>query len=565
MINPTINEYHAALRHDFCGFIERSFYELNPETEFLVNWHIEVMAAELEACRRGETKRLIINLNPRALKSHCTTVAFPAWLLGHDASAQIICVSYGQDLANKHAIDCRTLLGSDFYQSIFSTRLSSEKQAVQEFMTTQKGVRLATSVGGVLTGRGASYIIIDDPQKPEETLSDTQRKTTNQWFDQTLYSRLNDKRTGCIIIVTQRLHEDDLVGHVLSQSNWKVVRFPAIAEEDESYDIKTPYATRHFHRRAGEALHPAREPLDVLQNIRETQGEYHFSGQYQQAPAPFGGGMVKVAWFKTYTTKELPSKFDLILQSWDTANKPTQLADYSVCTSWGVKDKQVYLLHVLRKRLDYPALKRAVIEQAHAFQPTEILIEDKSSGTQLIQELIHEGMYGVRRYEPTMDKVMRLHSVTSTIENGFVHLPEKAEYLAEFLHELTSFAKAKYDDQTDSTSQALEWLKQHYIGQEFGLLKYLRRKAEKLGLCASSPKAAAETAQQSDQAIPSVRFNPSTPGPCSQCGATCIAVCSGQLHCNQCGFSWWPNGKAPEVFRVSRANVLSGRFGRERK
>ena len=110
MINPTINEYHAALRHDFCGFIERSFYELNPETEFLVNWHIEVMAAELEACRRGETKRLIINLNPRALKSHCTTVAFPAWLLGHDASAQIICVSYGQDLANKHAIDCRTLL-----------------------------------------------------------------------------------------------------------------------------------------------------------------------------------------------------------------------------------------------------------------------------------------------------------------------------------------------------------------------------------------------------------------------------------------------------------------------
>ena len=215
----------------------------------------------------------------------------------------------------------------------------------------------------------------------------------------------------------------------------------------------------------------------MLENIRERQGEYHFSGQYQQAPAPFGGGMVKVDWFKTYTTKELPSKFDLILQSWDTANKPTQLADYSVCTSWGVKDKQVYLLHVLRKRLDYPALKRAVSEQAHAFQPTEILIEDKSSGTQLIQELIHEGMYGVRRYEPTMDKVMRLHSVTSTIENGFVHLPEKAEYLAEFLHELTSFPKAKYDDQTDSTSQALEWLKQHYMGQEFGVLSCYRDSA----------------------------------------------------------------------------------------
>ena len=334
MLIIPMNEYHALLRQDFCGFIERSFYELNPETEFLPNWHIEELAAELEACRRGETKGLIVNLPPRSLKSHCATVAFPAWLLGHDPTAQIICASYGQDLANKHAMDCRAVMASSFFRSMFSTRLSPEKQAVQEFMTTQRGFRLATSVGGVLTGRGASIIIIDDPAKPDEALSETQRKLTNDWFDHTLYSRLNDKRTGCIIIVTQRLHEDDLVGHVMNQGSWKLVRFPAIAEEDEYHVVQAPYARRCFRRRAGEALHPEREPLEILQNIREMQGEYNFSAQYQQAPAPLGGGMVKYGWFKMFTANDLPSKFDFILQSWDTANKPAQLADYSVCTTW---------------------------------------------------------------------------------------------------------------------------------------------------------------------------------------------------------------------------------------
>ena len=213
---------------------------------------------------------------------------------------------------------------------------------------------------------------------------------------------------------------------------------------------------------------------------------------------------------------------------------------------------------MLRKRLDYPALKRAVSEQALAFQPTEILIEDKSSGTQLIQELIHDGIYGVRRYEPTMDKVMRLHSVTNIIENGFIHLPEKAEWLAEFMHELTSFPKGKFDDQTDSASQALDWIKQRYIAQEFGLVTYFRQEAEKLGFPCPLPAVAAETARASqscDQAIPSAKFNPLVPGPCPQCAATCVVFCSGQLRCNQCGHTWWSNGKAPEVARFSRAEA----------
>jgi predicted phage terminase large subunit-like protein len=481
MLSLTADEYAALLRRNLYAFIARTFYELNPDTEFRPNWHIEVIAAELEACWRGETTRLIINVPPRSLKSQAASVAFPAWLLGQKPGAQIICASYGQDLANKHAIDCRAVLSSGFYRSIFPTRLSPQRQAVHEFMTTQKGVRLATSVGGVLTGRGADYIIIDDPLKPDEALSETQRNAANAWYDHTLYSRLNDKKTGCIILIMQRLHEDDLVGHVLGQgNNWKVLRFPAVAEEDETYSIQTSLGPQRFQRRVGEALHPERESLEILQNIRETQGEYHFAGQYQQAPAPLGGGMVKAGWFKTYTDKELPTKFEMVFQSWDTANKPTELSDYSVCTTWGVKQKHIYLLHVLRRRMDYPALKRAVAEQAQAFRPKEIIIEDKASGTQLIQELIHEGVHGIRRYEPTMDKIMRLHAVSSTIENGFVHLPEKAEWLTEYLHELTTFPKGKHDDQADSTSQALDWIRQGYWGPGMGILNYYRQEYEKL-------------------------------------------------------------------------------------
>ncbi|MGA7381224.1 MAG: terminase family protein [Terriglobales bacterium] len=387
----TRSKLSAFLRQDFYAFTERCFYELNPTTPFLANWHLEVIAAELEACRRGEMTRLIINLPPRSLKSLFAN-AFVAFLLGKDPSVQIIAVSYAQELANKLASDCRTILTSPFYQALFpNTRLAPDRRAVHDFSTTRQGFRLSTSVGGVLTGRGADFIIIDDPLKPDEALSDTQRKSVNDWYDNSLYSRLNNKGRGCIILIMQRLHEDDLVGHVLSMEPWRVIRFPAIAEEDETYEIQKRYETQPFQRRAGEPLHLDREPLEVLGRIRETMGEYNFAGQYQQAPAPLGGGMVKEQWFKRYT--ELPSKFEQVFQSWDTANKPTELSDYSACTTWGVKEKHLYLIHVYRKRLGYPDLKRAVGEQAAAFKPNTILIEDRASGTQLIQELISEGVH----------------------------------------------------------------------------------------------------------------------------------------------------------------------------
>lgn len=458
MLTP--HEYRTVLRQDFMAFLERSFYTLNPQTPFAPNWHIELIAARLEACRLGQCRRLIINLPPRSLKSHLASITFPAWLLGHDPAVQVINVSYGQDLADKLARDSRMVMLTDWYQALFPTRLSGQRQATQDFMTTAQGGRLATSVGGVLTGRGADYLILDDPMKPDEALSATQRRAVNDWYDHTLYSRLNHKDTGVIILVMQRLHLDDLVGHVLAQEPWEVLSFPAIAEQEETFRIETVWGTRQHSRRVGDVLHPARESRETLERMRHTMGEYHYAGQYQQSPTPLGGGLVKQEWFRSYQPNQLPDPFDEILQSWDTANKPTELSDFSVCTTWGIKGQQLFLLHVLRKRLNFPELKRAVCEQAEVHRATVILIEDKASGIQLIQELVHEGLSNVTGFKPAGDKTMRLHAQTATIENGFVFLPTEAPWLTEYVHELTTFPKGKYDDQVDSTAQALAWVKE---------------------------------------------------------------------------------------------------------
>lgn len=457
----THKEYQTILKHDFMSFIERSFYELNPQTKLLIAPYIEVMATKLEACRQGKIKRLIINLPPRYLKSHCASIAFAAWLLGHRPATQIICASYGQSLSDKLALDCRKVMLSSWYQSLFKTRLDSDKQAVNKFMTTDMGFRMATSVGGVLTGHGADFIIIDDPLKPEDALSEPGRNAVNNWFDSTLLSRLNNKTTGCIIIIMQRLHQDDLVGHVLGQDKWEVVSFPAIAESDKAFHIESIIGTKIVKRLEGEPLHAARESLTMLEITRQNITSYNFSSQYQQNPQPVGGAVVKSNWLQYYEPAVELSTFPLILQSWDTANKSSELNDYSVCTTWGVKNNRYYLLHVLRKRLEYPDLKRSVKEMVTQFKPHAILIEDKSSGIALIQDLKNDGVSRIVPYLPNagMDKEMRLFAQTALFENGQVFLPQQAPWLDEYKNELFSFPGTKYDDQVDSTTQALDYLK----------------------------------------------------------------------------------------------------------
>jgi predicted phage terminase large subunit-like protein len=451
-----LHELDAILRNEFVFFIMKVFKTVSPGEPFLENWHIEAMAHYLLKVVRGETRRLIITIPPRHLKSICTSVALPAFILGQDPTRRMICVSYSTDLAVKHANDFRTVVKSDWYRRLFpATRIDPAKDTQTEIMTTRKGFRLATSVGGTLTGRGGNLIIIDDPIKPDEAMSDTTRERLIEWCGNTLLSRLDHKEQGAIILVMQRLHVGDLVGHFLAQGGCEHLNLPAIAEVEETIEIGPE---RYHVRQVGDLLHAARESRATLDLQKAGMGSAKFAAQYQQAPVPPGGNMIKWEWFHWYDPKEIT--FKEVVISWDTAIKPTELADYSVGTVWGARGDFSYLIDVIRERLDFPALRRKVIEvyqrwrQSHT--PT-ILVEDAGSGASLIQEL-GDHQIPVIPIRPEGDKVMRLNAQLAKIEGGAVHLPRQAPWLDNLRSEVLAFPHGLHDDQVDSMSQALNWM-----------------------------------------------------------------------------------------------------------
>jgi hypothetical protein len=293
----------AIVRNDFRALVEKVFMTLTPGQKFIRSWHLEAIAYQLERVRKGEIKRLIINMPPRSLKSIMASVAYPAYLLGLDPTRRIICTSYSGELAKKHSNDFRAVLDAKWYRGTFPrTRVGPFKNNETEIEMTERGFRLATSVGGTLTGRGGDTIIIDDYIKPDDALSETRRSAANQWFTNTLLSRLDDKRTGAIIVVMQRVHMDDLTGFLTEQSDgWEMLNLPAIAEHDQSIPC---WNGAFYHRKAGEVLSPEREPLDVLEDMKLQIGSDAFSAQYQQMPVPPGGAMIKRAWIARYA--ELP-------------------------------------------------------------------------------------------------------------------------------------------------------------------------------------------------------------------------------------------------------------------
>jgi hypothetical protein len=274
---------NAMLRSDFKRFLHRCMLTLNPGADFLPNWHIDAIAHQLQCVRSGEVARLIINMPPRYLKSLTVSVIFPAFLLGHNPHLKIFGISYGTELSGKHAADFRAIVESAPYRRAFPNMIVS-RAANSDVFTTKRGFRRSTSVNAALTGLGGDIFIIDDPQKPEDAQSETLRNSVNQWFSNTLRSRLDNKETGSIIVVMQRVHQHDLTGHLLENSKgWTVLNLAALAEEDESI----PIGNGKFHvRRAGDALHPLYESRTTLENLRSELGSEIFAAQYQQSPVP---------------------------------------------------------------------------------------------------------------------------------------------------------------------------------------------------------------------------------------------------------------------------------------
>jgi predicted phage terminase large subunit-like protein len=444
----------ALLRNDFRIFVEKVFMTLTPGQTFIRSWHLEAIAYQLERVRRGEIKRLIINMPPRSLKSIMASVAFPAFILGLDPTRRIICASYSGELAKKHSNDFRAILDSRWYRSTFpGTRVGAFKNNETEIELTARGFRLAASVGGTLTGRGGDIIIIDDPLKPDDAFSETKRSGANQWFTNTLLSRLDDKRSGAIVVVMQRIHMDDMTGFLTEQSDeWEVLNLPAIADHD--CEILC-WDGKRYLRKAGEVLSPEREPLCILDALKMQMGSDGFSAQYQQMPVPPGGAMIKRDWIVRYKELPLLPERILVMQSWDTANKGGPQNDWSVCTTWILaRGMRWYLVDVWRGRVDYPSLKSIVESHARQWGAQRVVVEDAGAGTMLVQEL-QSRVPGIIAIRPEGDKASRMAVASAKFQAGQAMLPERAPWLADLEAELFAFPGGKHDDQCDSISQAL--------------------------------------------------------------------------------------------------------------
>jgi predicted phage terminase large subunit-like protein len=447
----------AILRSDFTAFIAKVFATV-VGGDFQPNWHVDAMAHVLTGCLEGQARRLAICLPPRHLKSITASVAFPAWILGHHPMAKIICVSYSKELSGGLADACRKVMASEWYRKLFpGTRLSRGGNADGLITTTAGGQRVATSVGGTLTGLGGEFLIVDDIIKAGDANSDPTRTGANKWFDDTLLSRLNNPNKDCIVVVGQRLHVDDIFGHVLEKQpeRWSKLLLPLIAERDEEIPIGPGLV---HHRRASELLQPSRLSRNKAEELKASMREANFAAQYQQNPTPPGGNLIRRDWLKVYPCDPDRADFEMIVQSWDTASSTRDTADFSVCTTWGVREHQYYLLDVVRARLDYPALKQRVIAEYDRHRPHRLLIENADLGRALISDLRAQGIIRPIGIHPVQDKLTRAEAQSDRISSGRVHLPEESPWREEFMNEILSFPNGRHDDQIDSMTQFLKWI-----------------------------------------------------------------------------------------------------------
>ena len=452
----------ARLAHDrfdvFAAVVARL---LNPGSDYDPAPAFLAITAALADVASGKTTRLLINVPPRTGKSLAASVALPAFLLGRDPSLDIICVSYSGELAAKFSRQTRDLMQTPLYRSVFPATVLGGKVTETEFETTRRGGRIATSIGGTLTGRGGDVIVIDDPMKPEEANSSIARERVWTWYLETLLSRLDDKVNGRIVVVMQRLHVDDLAGHLIEQGGWNVLSIPAIATEETSLRVGP---VSRWVRSPGGLIHPEVDTDAVYEQIRRDIGSAAFSAQYQQDPLPKETGILDWAWFLTYDRVPEVRGQGRWIASWDLATKAGDANDWSVGIVAWVNATDVWIADVVRVREPFPRLVQRMAVIARSRSPLLTVIEDAGNGTAAYQELREKGLGGLHLVQPFGAKEVRLQAVTPLIEAGRVHLPVRANWLPAFERELLMFPGGANDDQVDALSQLLDFHKKRPFG-----------------------------------------------------------------------------------------------------
>jgi predicted phage terminase large subunit-like protein len=445
-----LREYDAACRLRFDMFFQRCFLLLNPGAIFQENWSLDAMVHFAEKVIAGEITRGIVNMPPRYGKSLLFNVALCAFILGHDPRKRIFCISHAGTLSSDHANMFRAIVESAFYKRIFP-RMKIKRVVDDEVYTTKRGYRRWTSVLGSMVGMGGDLFIVDDPIKPVDAQSQVKRDNVNQWFSNTLLTRLDSKKLGSILIVMQRLHQDDLSGFLLRNAgDWEHLNLPAIAELPQTVELRRG---RSYRREVGDILHPERENRDDLERQRRDMGSALFSAHYLQRPVPLDGSMMPSEWIQFYDVLPERDSSSIIFQSWDTAAKQGLLNSYSCCMTFLYHQKKYYLLDVFRKRVTFPELVAAAEALARKHKPRFIIIEDASSGPALAQTLKTPSI--IRLIKPEGDKEVRFYVQQQKFERSDVLFPRIAPWLRILLEEILAFPHGTHSDQVDSLSQAL--------------------------------------------------------------------------------------------------------------
>lgn len=469
----------ALYRQSFLHFAKRAFYEVEPSTSFEDNWHLECIAAHLEAVERGEIKRLIITIPPRTLKSYLVARAFPAWVMGRSPNKKFIVSSYGHEVAEQNSLACRRIMKSPWYQELFkATRINSEVDRNTHFETTQAGQYYAASALSPVTGIGCDILLLDDLIKPMEAGSETIRKSTNDNMRTTFFSRLNDKRTGAIILVMQRVHEDDPAGHLLKDGGWVHLKMPAEAHEDIEIDL----GDKKWVMKRGDLLFPARLSRQILDQTRLDMSEYHYVGQYLQEPVPAGGGEFKEEFLQYYYQGSVKPKEMNLVGLMDQAGgeelnkKKKKNSDWTVMQIWGLaSDNNYYLLDMIRDRLN-PTERVDTLFMLHR-KWNELTGKSFKFGVEkyglmsdhhYIKEKQKQDAYHfpIVTLGGNMMKEERIRKLIPPMQNGRIYIPPTLPYIdtegrkfdlvSELKSEMASFPKARFDDIMDTASRLFE-------------------------------------------------------------------------------------------------------------
>lgn len=451
---------YVAAEKSFAEFVKQAWHVIEPGREFVRNWHIDAIAEHLEAISLGQIKRLIINIPPRCMKSILVSVMWPCWEWIKLPGLRYLFTSYSSSLSVKHSVDRRDIIVSPWYAQRWNRyALTEDQNTKQEFKNSLRGVMVATSVGGTATGKGGDRIVIDDPHNPKQAASEAERENALHYIDRTLSTRLDNPKTGAMVLIMQRLHERDATGHLLAQGGWEHLCLPMEAPSKRTV-VTLPLSKTEVVREPDALLWPERFPRPVVDALKISLGSYGAAGQLQQNPAPAEGGIVKRPWWKTYS--KLPEKIDFVVHSWDMAFKDTAESSYVVGQVVARSGPDYYLLAQVRRRMAFTescAAVKALLLKYPA--PNAVLVEDKANGSAII-EVLRKQVPGIIPIEPKGGKLARANAVSPLIESGNVYLPDPVIdlWVEDFIAEWAMVPNNEDWDQVDAFSQALNWMRE---------------------------------------------------------------------------------------------------------